>query len=71
MKITALVENQTKCELKAKHGLSLYIETQKHKILFDLGPDNTLFDNAKTRGIDLLRLTQLLSHMDIWITVVL
>ena len=27
MKITALVENQSTCELNAKHGLSLYIET--------------------------------------------
>ncbi|HHY28905.1 MAG TPA: MBL fold metallo-hydrolase [Desulfitobacterium dehalogenans] len=63
MKITALVENQTKSELKAKHGLSLYIETQKHKILFDLGPDNTLFDNAKTRGIDLSKVdTVIISH---------
>jgi 7,8-dihydropterin-6-yl-methyl-4-(beta-D-ribofuranosyl)aminobenzene 5'-phosphate synthase len=63
MKITALVENQSKCELVAKHGLSLYIETQKHKILFDLGPDNTLFENAKTRGIDLSAVdTVILSH---------
>lgn len=63
MKITALVENQTKCELKAKHGLSLYIETQNHKILFDLGPDNTIFDNAKTRGIDLSKVdTVIISH---------
>lgn len=53
MKITALVENHTYCEFKAKHGLSLYIETQKHKILFDLGSDNTLFENAKRRGINL------------------
>lgn len=53
MKITALVENETKCELKPKHGLSLYIETQKHKILFDVGSDRTLFENAKTRNIDL------------------
>lgn len=53
MKITALVENQSNCELKAKHGLSLYIETQNHKILFDLGPDNTLFENAKIKGVDL------------------
>lgn len=53
MKITALVENESKCELKSKHGLSLYIETQKHKILFDIGPDRTLFENAKTRNIDL------------------
>lgn len=53
MKITVLVENQTHCELKAKHGLSLYIETKMHKILFDLGPDDTLFENAKARGINL------------------
>lgn len=53
MRITALVENTTKSELKAVHGLSLYIETQKHKILFDLGPDSTLFDNAEKMGIDL------------------
>ena len=52
MKVTALVENETKSELKAKHGLSLYIETPKHKILFDVGSDNTLFENAKARGID-------------------
>lgn len=63
MKITALVENQSKCELKAKHGLSLYIETQKHKILFDLGPDNTVFDNAKVRGIDISMVdTVIISH---------
>ena len=51
MKIISLVENTTKSELKAKHGLSLYIETKKHKILFDLGPDKTLFDNAVKRNI--------------------
>ncbi len=63
MKITALVENETKCELKAKHGLSIYIETQNHKILFDVGPDNTLFQNAKTRGIDLTAVdTVIISH---------
>lgn len=63
MKITALVENKTKCELKSKHGLSLYIETQYHKILFDLGPDNTLFENAKKRGINLSVVdTVIISH---------
>ena len=39
MRIVPLVENTTKSELKAKHGLSLYIETKLHKILFDLGVD--------------------------------
>lgn len=43
MKITALVENKSEGRTIPKHGLSLYIETQKHKILFDLGPDDTLF----------------------------
>lgn len=63
MKITSLVENTSKGELKAKHGLSLYIETGKHKILFDLGPDKTLFDNAKKRNIDLAEVdTVIISH---------
>ena len=63
MKITALVENQSSCHLEAKHGLSLYIETAKHKILFDLGPDNTLFKNAEMLGLDLKKVdTVVLSH---------
>ena len=53
MKITALVENRSNCELKAVHGLSLYIETERYRLLFDLGPDDTLFRNAEGRGIDL------------------
>ncbi len=63
MKMTSLVENTSRCGLKAKHGLSLYIETNRHKILFDLGPDRTLFDNAKARGIDLAEVdTVIISH---------
>ena len=53
MKLITLVENTSRCELKAKHGLSLYLETEKHRLLFDLGPDGTLFENAKKRGVDL------------------
>jgi len=63
MKITALVENTSKSELKATHGLSLYIETACHKILFDLGPDGTLFENAAKRGVDLAAVdTVIISH---------
>lgn len=63
MRITALVENKSKCELKPMHGLSLYIETANHKILFDLGSDNTLFENAKIREIDLTAIdTVIISH---------
>ena len=46
MRITSLVENISNTDLGAKHGLSLYIETKQHKILFDMGPDHTLFDNG-------------------------
>ena len=63
MKIISLVENTTRSELKAKHGLSLYIETKKHKILFDLGPDKTLFENAVKRNIDISKVdTVIISH---------
>lgn len=36
-----------------KHGLSLYVETQKHKLMFDMGQDELLLENAKILGIDL------------------
>ena len=63
MKITALVENQTNSGVKAVHGLSLYIETPKHKLLFDVGPDDTLFENSEALGIDLLSVdTVIISH---------
>ena len=63
VKIISLVENTTRSELKAKHGLSLYIETKKHKILFDLGPDKTLFENAVKRNIDISKVdTVIISH---------
>ena len=63
MKIISLVENRTKSDCKAKHGLSLYIETKTHKILFDLGSDDTLFDNADRRNIDLSKVdTVIISH---------
>ena len=63
MKITALVENQSNCDLKPTHGLSLYIETKKHKLLFDLGPDRILFENARKKGIRLEEVdTAVISH---------
>lgn len=63
MIITALVENTTACGLQTAHGLSLYIQTRNHHILFDLGPDHTLFANAARRGIDLAEIdTVIISH---------
>ncbi|RVU54383.1 MBL fold metallo-hydrolase [Anaerosphaera multitolerans] len=64
MKIITLVENTSKIEnLKAKHGLSFYIETKMHKILFDLGPDNTFFLNAEKLNVDISEVdTVIISH---------
>lgn len=64
MKIITLMEN-TACrsDLAADHGLSLYIETAKHKILFDMGPDKAYVDNAEKLGVDLKAVdTAILSH---------
>ena len=63
MNITALVENTSDGSVKATHGLSFFIETEKHKLLFDLGPDGTIFENAKKLGIDLTEAdTVVISH---------
>lgn len=63
MRITALVENTSHCELKGVHGLSLYVETAGHRLLFDLGSDRTLLENAAKRGIDLAQVdTAVISH---------
>lgn len=52
MKIIGLTENTTSSsQLQSKHGLSLYIETQKHKILFDMGPNDFFLKNAKKLGV--------------------
>ncbi|MCH4206997.1 MAG: MBL fold metallo-hydrolase [Solobacterium sp.] len=63
MKLTALVENTSAHGLKTVHGLSLYIETSSHHLLFDVGPDDTLFQNARELNIDLKSVdTVILSH---------
>ena len=64
MKLTALVENTAANKsLRPKHGLALYIETKMHRLLFDLGPDDTLFRNAAALGVDLTAVdTVIISH---------
>lgn len=63
MKIVCLMENTTHCDLTAKHGLSLYLETGGRKILFDMGPDGSFADNAEKLGVDLTRVDlAVLSH---------
>jgi len=40
-------------EFRSEHGLSLYIETENHKLLFDTGASDLFAENAKKMGIDL------------------
>ena len=53
MNIYALMENTPYSQkFAAEHGLSLYIETGRHKILFDTGQRGAFADNASILGID-------------------
>lgn len=64
MKIITLVENNAAREdLHAARGLSIYVETARHKILFDMGPGAQLIANAEALGVDLSAVdTAVLSH---------
>ena len=54
MKVITLFENRTiSKEYRSKHGLSLYIETSNHKILFDTGTDDSFAYNASKLGVNL------------------
>lgn len=56
MKVITLIENSTCAEhLVCEHGLSLYLETGSHKILFDMGQSGAFSDNAEKLGVDLSR----------------
>ena len=64
MKIVTLLENTARRPgLAAARGLSLYVETDRRKVLFDMGPDASFLDNARSLGIDLAAVdTAVLSH---------
>ncbi|WP_456324547.1 MBL fold metallo-hydrolase [Desulfonauticus submarinus] len=54
IKITFLIENKSlNSSLLAEHGLSLWVEIGKEKILFDTGSSNKFIQNAKQLGVDL------------------
>lgn len=54
MKITALAENTSRQPgIGCEHGLSLYIETKAHRILFDMGQTDLFAENAARLGVDL------------------
>jgi len=64
MKLITLLENGSRrADLTAARGLSVYVETANHKVLFDMGPDASFLDNARTLGVDLAAVdTAVLSH---------
>ena len=64
MKVVTLLEN-TACrqDVTAQHGLSFYLETGPHKILFDMGQTDAFAANAETMGVDLSQVDfAVLSH---------
>ncbi|MBQ8744192.1 MAG: MBL fold metallo-hydrolase [Mailhella sp.] len=64
MRVTMLLDNIAADErFAAEHGLSLYIEAQGRRILFDTGQSDAFARNAKTLGIDLAAVDMaILSH---------
>ena len=68
MKVVILMENSTcRDTVACAHGLSMYIETDKHKILFDMGPDAQFIDNAKALSVDLTQVDiAFLSHAKVY-----
>ena len=52
MKIINLIEDTQGTEgLHAEHGLSIYIETSRHKILVDTGASEKTWENAERLGV--------------------
>lgn len=64
MRIITLIENTPGAPGCAhEHGLSLYIETDRHTLLLDTGATGAFADNADALGLDLSRVdTVVLSH---------
>ena len=64
MKIVNLMENtQGDPGCIFQHGLSFYVETKKHKILVDAGPNGDILENAKALKVDLKKVdAMILSH---------
>jgi 7,8-dihydropterin-6-yl-methyl-4-(beta-D-ribofuranosyl)aminobenzene 5'-phosphate synthase len=64
MEIVTLIENTSEFDtLMPEHGLSLYIETDRHRILFDTGSSPQFAVNALKLGVDLASVDMaILSH---------
>lgn len=54
MKLTVLSDNRTNDRmLQTEHGLSILLQTERHKILLDTGASDVFICNAERLGIDL------------------
>ena len=64
MKLWVLAENTRSAEdFRCEHGLSLYMEVNGHRILFDAGQSDAFLYNAEALGIDLSAVDMaILSH---------
>lgn len=64
MVIKVLVENTAISEdYGSIHGLSLFVETENHRLLFDLGPDQLFLENAEKMGVKIEDIdTVVISH---------
>lgn len=64
MVVRSLAENRSiSSNWQCAHGLSLFVETLNHQLLFDLGPGENLVNNAIEAGVDLSSIdTVILSH---------
>lgn len=63
MKIQILMENTAPSFLYAEHGLSLYVETDRHHLLVDTGKSGRFLDNAKKEQVAIHHVdTAVISH---------
>lgn len=64
VKIKVLIENNASAPgFLSEHGLSLYLETERRRILFDAGQSGQFAVNAEKIGVDLAMVdTAILSH---------
>lgn len=54
MIVNTLVENTTiNTQFKASHGLSFYIQTDKHNILFDVGENENFLHKARQLNVSI------------------
>lgn len=54
MKIKTLIDDASISDkYRSEHGLSLYIQTEKHNILFDVGQSKLFSENAELMGVSI------------------